>query len=357
MGGTVGDAVFPAARRVVADGLAARTFPAATVDVGISGGSLWREAFGHLTYAVDAPAATLDSVFDLASLTKVLATTSLALGATRAPLELDTPLAALAPGWRDQARTIVTVRDALSHCTGLPAHRSLYRTCEGAAAYEAAICGTPLAYPPRTRAIYSDLGFILLGLILARATPLAEQFDALAAALGLHETLRFHPPAAWRGRIAPTEDERWRGRLLVGDVHDRNAWALGGAAGHAGLFGTAAAVGAFARHLLKVLDGMPGVFARARLEESVVRRPDVPGSSRALGWDTFVPGASCGSRLSPRAVGHTGFTGTSLWIDRDRGFYAVLLTNRVHPTAHGPAIGGLRAAFHDAVVADLEGSA
>ena len=261
--------------------------------------------------------------------------------------------AAVAAPSADRAR--VTVRDVLSHCSGLPAHRSFYRTLQGGPAYEAAICAIPLEYPPRTRAVYSDLGFILLGLVLARETPLAAQFDALVAGMDLGGPLRFHPPAAWRAHIAPTEQESWRGRLLVGEVHDRNAWALGGAAGHAGLFGTAGAVGAFARRLLTVLDGASDAVERAGLAGFISRQTGVPGSSRALGWDTMVPGASCGSRLSPRAFGHTGFTGTSLWIDPDRGLYVVLLTNRVHPSAHGPAIGGLRAAFHDAVVADLDG--
>ena len=141
--------------------------------------------------------------------------------------------------------------------------------------------------------------------------------------------------------------------MLIGEVEDENAAALGGAAGHAGLFGTAAAVGDQARHLLQVLDGRTGAYRR-QTAELFIQRGDVPGSSRALGWDTMLPTSSCGTRLSPRAFGHTGFTGTSLWIDPDRGIYVVLLTNRVHPTRANDAIAQVRPLVHDAVVGALE---
>jgi CubicO group peptidase (beta-lactamase class C family) len=142
--------------------------------------------------------------------------------------------------------------------------------------------------------------------------------------------------------------------VLLGEVDDNNAWALGGAAGHAGLFGTAGAVGECARHVLQVLEGRTGAFQKDTLLSFVTRRADVPGSSRALGWDTMLPTSSCGTRLSPRAFGHTGFTGTSLWIDPERGVYVVLLTNRVHPTPANEAIKAVRRALHDAVIDDLD---
>jgi CubicO group peptidase (beta-lactamase class C family) len=171
--------------------------------------------------------------------------------------------------------------------------------------------------------------------------------------LDFAEEIQFNPPALWRTRIAPTEDDSWRARVLVGEVHDENAWALGGVAGHAGLFGTAPAVGAFARHALQVLFGRTGIVARQTLETFVARDATVPGSSRALGWDTMLPTSSCGSRLSARAFGHTGFTGTSLWIDPERNLYVVLLTNRVYPTRTNDRIRQVRPAFHDAVVEGL----
>jgi CubicO group peptidase (beta-lactamase class C family) len=163
------------------------------------------------------------------------------------------------------------------------------------------------------------------------------------------EDLQFNPPVTWLRRIAPTEHDTFRGRLIVGEVHDENAWALGGIAGHAGLFGTAPAVGAYARHLLQVLDGRTGAFTRDTLESFIARRADVPGSSRALGWDTMLPTSSCGSRMSAHAFGHVGFTGTSLWIDPARDRYFVLLTNRVCGGGTVDEMRTVRRAFHDAL--------
>jgi CubicO group peptidase (beta-lactamase class C family) len=219
--------------------------------------------------------------------------------------------------------------------------------------YERAISAEPLEYAPRTKSIYSDLDFILLGFIVHGRVPMADRFAMMLSQMGIVEEIQFKPPQLWKPRIAPTEYDEWRGRLLVGDVHDENAAALGGIAGHAGLFGTAAAVGSSARHLLQVLDGRAGVFRRATLEEFITRRADVPGSSRALGWDTMLPTSSCGTKMSARAFGHTGFTGTSLWIDPEKDVYVVLLTNRVHPTRSNEAIKHVRPAVHDAVMAGV----
>jgi CubicO group peptidase (beta-lactamase class C family) len=213
----------------------------------------------------------------------------------------------------------------------------------------------PLEYAPRAQSVYSDLGFMLLGFILDNDQPLAARFDALRAQMGIVEDVQFNPPSLWLRRTAATEIDEWRGRLVVGEVHDENAHALGGVAGHAGLFGTAAAVGQHARHLLQILEGKIGAFRRDSLEMFITRRSDVPNSSRALGWDTMLPSSSCGGRMSPRAFGHTGFTGTSLWIDPDRGVYVVLLSNRVHPSRANDAIKQVRPAFHDAVMAALDG--
>jgi CubicO group peptidase (beta-lactamase class C family) len=195
---------------------------------------------------------------------------------------------------------------------------------------------------------------MLLGFALAGERTLPERFDALKAQMGVVEDVQFNPPALWIERTAPTEIDPWRQRLLRGEVHDENACALGGAAGHAGLFGTAPAVGQYARHLLQILDGKVGAFQRLSLETFISRRTDVPGSSRALGWDTMLPTSSCGSRMSPRAFGHTGFTGTSLWIDPDRGVYVVLLSNRVHPSRTNEGIKQVRPALHDAVMEGLD---
>jgi CubicO group peptidase (beta-lactamase class C family) len=189
--------------------------------------------------------------------------------------------------------------------------------------------------------------------VLGRGVPLRQRFDAMWTQMATGEELQFLPPDTWRARTAPTERDPWRHRLLVGEVHDENAAALGGVAGHAGLFGTAPAVGAFARHLFQILDGRTGVVAEASLRHFVARREGVPDSSRALGWDTMLPTSSCGTRMSAAAFGHTGFTGTSLWLDPSTGVYVVFLTNRVHPTRDNNAIQRVRPALHDAVMGDV----
>jgi CubicO group peptidase (beta-lactamase class C family) len=341
---------FAAARQILERAIADRAFPAAVVDVGDSHQSLWREAFGRLTFETESPPARDDTIFDLASLTKVLATTALVMRQVeRGALGLDDPVERYVHGWRDDGSVVVTIRDLLAHCSGLPAHVPFFREHTGRAAFEQAIVQTPRAYAPRSTSVYSDLGFMLLGFILESIAPLEAQFDAMRLQMGGIQDLQFHPPVLWKPRTAPTRFDPWRGRLLVGEVDDDNAWALGGAAGHAGLFGAAASVGECARHLLQVLEGRTGVFRQETARTFVTRRTEIPGSSRALGWDTMLPTSSCGTRMSPRAFGHVGFTGTSLWIDPERSVYVVFLTNRVHPSADNTAIALVRPALHDAI--------
>ena len=346
--------VFSAARTVLRHAIDNRAFPAASIEVGDVTQPLWRESFGRLTFDSNASPATERTIFDLASLTKAIATTPLLMQQVeRGSIGLDDPVIHHIAEWRNADRAGVMLRDLLTHSSGLPAYRELFRVNRGRVAFEQAICGTALEYAPRTASIYSDLGFILLGFLLDAEIPLPARFETLLAQMGLVEDLQFNPPVAWRPRTAPTEIDGWRGRLIAGEVHDENAWALGGAAGHAGLFGTAAGVGAYARHLLQILDGRTGVVQRATLETFIAKRAEIPGSSRALGWDTMLATSSCGSRMSRRAFGHTGYTGTSLWIDPDRGIYVVLLTNRVHPTRENNAIKHVRPAVHDAVMEDI----
>jgi CubicO group peptidase (beta-lactamase class C family) len=347
----------------------AHAFPAACIEVGGHDRVRWNAAFGGLTFDPYAPPATPDTIYDLASLTKVIATTTLAMRAVDSGrMALDEPLTSRLASWRGSDRSQVTIRHLLTHSSGLSAYLPFYRDFTGRPEFEHAICQLPLEYAPDAQSIYSDLGFMLLGFILedvalgplqpprspAAFDPsctLAEQFHRLRSFL-TDDPLAFSPPRSWRHRCAPTEVDAWRGRLLSGEVHDENCWALGGAAGHAGLFGTAGAVGAFARAVLRTIDG-EAILAKPETLRTFVRRGSVPHSSRALGWDTMLPSSSCGTKMSPTAIGHTGFTGTSLWIDWERDLYVVLLTNRVHPTRENEAIRSIRPVVHDAVVAAI----
>ena len=329
-------------------GAAQGAYPAAVLEVGREAGVSWRHAAGRLTYEPDAAPTSEETVFDLASLTKVIVTTTLVMQLVeRRALHLSDPVCAWVSEWRGCDRAHVRVRDLLEHCSGLTGWMPFYRDRRGRVDMAEAICALPLEYAPWTRAIYSDLGFMLLGFIVedAGGAPLDRQFAAA------HDTvdLQFRPGADLHARTAPTEVDPWRGRLLRGEVHDENAWALAGVAGHAGLFGTAPAVGAFARRVLATWRADTPLARRATLARFTTRST-VPRSSRAVGWDTMLPTSSCGTRLSARAVGHTGFTGTSLWIDAERDLYIVLLTNRVHPSRDNARLATLRPRLHDAVV-------
>jgi CubicO group peptidase (beta-lactamase class C family) len=319
------------------------------VSVGGRSGARWQEAFGQLTYGEGAPACTPSTIFDLASLTKVIATASLAMahvGGGR--LDLGAPVADWLPAWKSDARRAVTIRDLLDHSSGLPARLSGWLQTAGRAGFEQLIAATPLERPPGSAAVYSDVGFILLGLLLEKVGggPLDRQFAGLFGRL--LDPIQYRPMAHLYERTAPTEFDPWRGRMLCGEVHDENAAAIGGVAGHAGLFGTAEAVGTFARLVLKTFDE-PTVLGTPDLMRTFAARSAAPQSSRALGWDTALPTSSSGRRMSQTAIGHTGFTGTSLWIDEARDVYAVLLTNRVHPTRANEKLLPLRAVFHDAL--------
>ena len=350
------------ARGVLADAIAGGVFPGAAADVGTSAGTLWQDALGTLTFDEATPPPTLHTPFDLASLTKVIATTSVIMRLVyERRLRLGEPVASLFPEWRGADREHATVQDLLEHASGLSA-RLIDPPPRGRREFEHDICTMPLEYAPRTQSVYSDLGFILLGFVAedrGRAS-LAAQFEAIMcmlspaqSALGI-DPLCFELSVQARRRAAPTlplDDDSRLGRSLVGEVHDSYAAALGGRAGHAGLFGSAPAVGAFARVVLGAARGNEsalGPFSPALLTQFLATST-VPGSSRALGWDTMLPTSSCGTRMSASAFGHVGFTGTSLWIDPARDRYFVLLTNRACGGGSLDEMRRVRRAFHDAL--------
>jgi CubicO group peptidase (beta-lactamase class C family) len=348
-----------AAEQLLAAAIERRVFPGAVAEVGSTDGVGWRCVLGTLTFGPELALTRLETLFDLASLTKAIATTSVALRLDGAhALPLGTQVADVVREWTGGDRAPATVRHLLEHASGLSA-RLLDRPPNDRRTFMHEICTMPLEYEPGSRAIYSDLGFILLGFCceMRGDGSLANQAQALLDLVADDDTrhrLLTSVDAGDRPRAAPTsplaEDDR-RGRTLVGEVHDNYAAALGGFAGHAGLFGTAPGVGRFARLLLRAargLDATPLPFSPAVVQRAITKS-SVPNSSRALGWDTMLPTSSCGSRMSNAAFGHTGFTGTSLWVDPALDRYFVLLTNRVCGGGTSDDMQQVRRAFHDAL--------
>jgi CubicO group peptidase (beta-lactamase class C family) len=364
MPSAVRDSVHAVLTRALADG----AFPGAYVVVGSAQSVYVSMGVGHIDWprptsatgesASEAlpPAPDDTTVWDLASLTKVVGmTTAMMQLAERGLVELDAPVYRYLPDWTGGGKERVTVRHLLTHSAGLPNWRPLYREAATPTEALALVYATPLDTVPGARMLYSDLGAILAGEVVSRVTrqPLDEYLAReLFGPLGMTAT-GYRPDPALRHRVAPTEFDPWRGRHLRGEVHDENAFTLGGVSGHAGLFGTARDLTRFARMLLNggILDG-----ARIVRQETIAlftARQDPLLSHRALGWETARGAASASTRFSARAFGHTGFTGTSLWVDPDNDVFVLLLTNRVNPTRENRKIGAVRVALADAVMAAM----
>ena len=354
----------------------------AVLDGVFPGGVLVARVHGQLQLLVTAgrlsaePAAETvrgSTIYDLASLTKPLATvTSILLLVQAGKLELDAAVGGILTELKESPIGAATLRDLLCHRSGLPGWRPLYERlhAEGVAWGSAdpevvrqtvlrLVSAEPLAYELGQQHLYSDLGFILLGMAVERASGLLldEYFDvAVMQPLGgqslyFNRTAKASRPPSTRfgGSIAATEWDDWRKRLLKGEVHDENAAAMGGVAGHAGLFGTAQGVLAVSGAWLKGLQGTPSTLDRHLVREFTKRQPRPSGSSWALGWDTPSTPSSSGTYFSAESFGHLGFTGTSLWIDPQRSLEVVLLTNRVHPSRKNDAIRAFRPMIHDLV--------
>lgn len=325
--------------------VAAGAAPGAVLGVSVGGYHFFHSA-GRLGVD-DSTVPDSGTVYDLASLTKVVGLTTAVMDAVDAGLlDVDAPVQRYVPAFTGPGKERVTIRHLLTHSSGLPAWRALHRESADRAGALALADTTPLDTVPGARFVYSDLGAIVLG--QAVETVRGERLDSLLdrtlfGPLGMTST-RFLPPATWVPRIAPTENDPWRGRILRGEVHDENAARLGGVSAHAGLFGSAADLLTFGDWIL----------ARSNNERLApfFHRQDLPdGSSRAFGWDTPSPGSSAGRRLSRRSFGHTGFTGTSIWMDPARRVVIVLLSNRVHPTRENSRWGAVRRGMADRVAA------
>lgn len=316
---------------VVERGIKAGGYPGAAVVVGRRGAAVWQKGFGRVSWSSSSSAVSPDrTIYDLASLTKVVGTTTaLMLLFDEGKINLDVPVSTYLPAFSGGNKDRVTLRHLLEHRSGLPAGRDLWRLARNPAEARAVVISTNLACEPGRCYEYSDLGADILGFVVEAVS--GERLDHFLAArvwqpLGMTDTF-FLPSDSLRGRVAPTETSPPRGYPLRGEVHDENAFALGGVAGHAGLFSTAADLSVFAQMMLN-----GGEYGGKRIiaDSTIALFRERAAGTRALGWDTCGGSGSCGKYLNERAYGHTGFTGTSLWIDQNRDMFVVLLTNRVH---------------------------
>jgi CubicO group peptidase (beta-lactamase class C family) len=359
---------------IVSVAMAEGAAPGVAVAVGRWGRLVHLRSYGRIDVAPDAPAVTDSTMFDMASLTKVVATTTASMILEdEGKLNLDAPVHYYLPELNDSAKAGITVRMILTHSGGFEAFATLWRDYRGRTAYLEQINARPLAYTPGDSTIYSDWDFVLMGLIIERITGMPlDQFVASRVwePLHLHDTgfnplatgplpadssctAAFRPDHPLLSRIAMTEiDTAYRHIHVHGIVHDENACALGGVAGHAGLFSSARDVAVFCQMLLNGGQyGGVSLIEPATIARWTARQKR--GSSRALGWDTPSGHSSAGRYFSARSFGHTGFTGTSIWIDPERGLFVVILTNRVDPTRANTRHEALRRDIADAVQAAI----
>jgi serine-type D-Ala-D-Ala carboxypeptidase len=351
---------FSSAFGILEKAVAARAFPGCSLAVTVSGELVAHKALGGFTYDPTSPEVTTASIFDLASLTKVVATTAMAMILyERGLLDLEAAVTAILPefagglGDNDSRRREVTLRMLLAHSSGLPAYEKLFLRAKTREDLLQAAFATPLAAVPGARVEYSDIGFMILGVVLERLSD--ESLDVFCqreifGPLGTAHTT-FNPTQALKDSIPPTaDDSTFRHRIIQGEVQDENASVLGGMAGHAGLFSTAEDLAIFAHAMLN--GGYP--ILRSSTIELFSRRESAPeGTSQALGWDTPSAPSQSGKYFSPGSFGHLGYTGTSLWIDPERQLSISLLTNRTWPDCQNQAIKQVRPVFHDAVIEAL----
>lgn len=337
-----------------------RAFPGAYAIVGDSRGVLAEFRVGHIDWA-KSPVPDRHTLWDLASLTKVLGTTTaLAQLIESGKVDLNAPVQRYVPDWVGAGKESVTVRHLLTHTSGLPSFRPYDQQTHNADTLATMIFETALERSPGDTMIYSDMGAFMMGRVIESVS--GQRLDRYLLAhvfrpLRMNETM-FNPPRSLRPRVAPTEFDSTRGGLVRGKVHDERAYYLGGVAAHAGLFSTAADVSRFASMLLHhgTLEGKR--VLRAETLEQFTAYADSGRSNRALGWEKSpaawaggsATGGMAGSLMSRSAFGHTGFTGTSIAIDPELDLYIILLSNRVNPTRNNPRISGVRRRLADAVV-------
>ncbi len=358
--------------RLLLEGVQQQVFPGAVLFVRHHGRVCIHQAVGHLSRLPEFPPVQLQTIYDLASLTKPLATASAILLLVQdGRLELAQPLETVIEETKGHPIGKARLHDILCHQSGLPAWRPFYQSYPPSMPAESAfrrertkaflhlILNEALEMCSPPKSVYSDLGYMLLGFVVEGMTgqSLAQFCESRifdpshARPLGFLENVNKVKMDKQIKQIAPTEEDPWRGRLLQGEVHDENAGALGGIAGHAGLFGTAEAVGQVTQAWLDGYQGKPGLFESQLVKQFVTAQP---GTNWALGWDTPSQPSSSGTGFSPKSFGHLGFTGTSIWIDPVRKLEVIFLSNRVYPTRDNQAIKAFRPKLHDVIVQELQ---
>ena len=350
---------FSKVENIVDHAIEDSAFPGAVVLVEKNGKIVFEKAFGHFTYDKNSRAMTLNTLFDLASLTKVISTTNCAMICIdRGLFRLDDKVSKYIPQFAQNGKEEITIRNLLLHNSGLPAFKRYYEMYNNATDVLNDIYSTKLEYPTGTKTVYSDLGIITLGKIIEEVTGITlDKFakKEIFNPLGMKNTM-YNPPDSLKKYCAPTEyDNYWRHRQIQGEVHDETASMLGGVAGHAGLFSTAGDIAKVLQMLLQDGEFNGKKIIKPKTVKLFTKRQSEK-STRALGWDTkSKTGSSAGDLFSDDSYGHTGFTGTSVWTDPERKLFVVFLTNRVYPTRENYKLFKVRPALHNAVIEVLEG--
>jgi CubicO group peptidase (beta-lactamase class C family) len=355
-------------KALLEDGVGEGVFPGAVLLVAKKGRVLFNEKSGHLSLIPDRIPVEKDTIFDLASLTKPLSTTLCLMKlVNEGKLELDQPLSKLLPSPVPSDKENLSLRQILSHCAGFTDWKPFYldlmahHSDQRKRIVREQILKDPLAYVPGEEYLYSDLGFMILEWIIEEIKGMGmRQFvdKSFYQPLKLERTFLSAVPPSMPFKktvFAATEDCPWRKRVMQGEVDDEKAWALGGYSGHAGLFGPAEEVYELVNLLREHYFGMRDDYLKPETVRTFFTRQDrVRGSDWCLGWDSRAEeNSSAGRYFSRNSVGHTGFTGTSVWVDLDRDVIVILLTNRVHPTRKNEKIKAFRPALHDLIMEEL----
>ncbi|RLE55075.1 MAG: penicillin-binding protein [Candidatus Methanomethylicota archaeon] len=343
--------------KFIVDCIESGAFPGAVLLIAKDGYVVYHKAFGFSMLIPDRQVMRLDTIFDLASITKsVVAAASTMILVERGLLRIDDPVCKFLPDFTGDGKDEVTIKHLLTHTSGLPAWKPFYTEASSREEIFNLALRTPLEQKPGEAVVYSDVGFIILTKIIeelceARIDEFASK--EIFMPLGMKDTM-YNPPAELKERIAATEYCKFREKVIWGEVHDENAWRMSGVSGHAGLFSTASDLAVFAQMMLNLgAYGEVRILSPRSVKLMTMSHTSNLGEARGLGWDVKSGKASCGDLFSDKSFGHTGFTGTSLWVDPEAQMFVIFLTNRVHPTRENTAIIDVRPRLHNVIAASL----